>query len=110
MEVSLIRIPKDKFHYTPEKIIGIFVFENNRWEVYAPSNIKTKLDTIEDTRTEYCKESKGGIIRFEKVVKRSEKEWIDAIHYALRWDFKPMSFGTEPIETMSKDEVERYKT
>ena len=109
MKVSLIRIPKDLSHNVPEKIIGMFVFENNRWEVYAPPNIKAKLDTIEDTHIEYCKESKAGIFRFEKVVKRSEKEWINAIHHTLRWDFEPMTFGTGPIESMSKEEVKKLK-
>lgn len=108
MKVALIRIPKDKYHYTPEKIIGMFIWEDNRWEAYAPPKIKAQIDDIEDLRVEYGIETKTRYIREEKLVKRTEMEWIKGAFGPLRWDFRP-SLGIGPVETFSKDEVERFK-
>jgi len=108
MKVALIRIPKNKYTTIPEKIIGMFVWEEGRWEVYAPPAIKAKIDDIGDLRVEFCVETKRAIIRKEQLKKRTELDWLNGAFGVLRWDFKP-TLGIGDIETFTKDEVRRFK-
>lgn len=107
MKVALIRTPKNKYLMTPEKIIGMFVWEE-RWEVYAPTKIKAQIDDIEDVSVFYCKEIKKAIVRRQEIKKRTEMDWIKGVFEILRWDFRP-SLGIGDIENFTKDEVERFK-
>ena len=109
VKIALLKIPKNKFSVIPEKIIGIFVWENDEWILTAPKAIKRKIDRdVSEFYSEYCNKGKNTITRKVKMFNRKDYDFIKHVNDVLLWELKER-YAVGDIESMTAKEVERFK-
>ena len=110
MKISFLYQDGDKFRNIKRKIIGIYVWEKDQWELYARNLLKKQIDNKTQTvPIGYCKQKGDGpIFRHSQIFTPKDYDFIKSINEVLMWDFKP-SLAVGNIESMDKNGVARFK-
>ena len=110
MKIAMLYGPKDKSSVVPETIVGMFAWENDKWNLYTSKKLKTQIEeALSKPILDYeCKNTKSGILMMDKgTFTSADLEWIGLINNELFYAEIPNGVGK--VEKVGKAEFERLK-